>query len=126
MKPEELADEIERLADGVTPGPWAVEPEAIVTRDPVEIGYERRMIADLRYFTIPHVDDNAALIVALRNNLPAILSALRRVEKLEAALTIISKAGPPYQSTGEAYTGVREAALAWAGSAARQALTGEA
>lgn len=49
-----------------------------------------------------------------------------RIAELEGALTLISKAGPPYQTTGEAYTGVREEALAWAGSVARQALTGEA
>jgi hypothetical protein len=121
MKPEELADEIERLADGVTPGPWAVEPEAIVTRDPVEIGYERRMIADLRYFTIPHVDDNAALIVALRNNLPAILSALRRVGKLEAALRGVLSIWDEFGSL-DSTDDDDQAAI----SCARQALTGEA
>lgn len=124
MKPEELADEFEALADGVTPGPWAVEPEAIVTHDPVEVGYERRMIADLRYFTIPHVDANAALIVALRNNLPAILASLRRVEKLEAALQMIIDTRPDDDGS-EYHCGYSDAMIDAAGIA-RQALTGEA
>lgn len=122
-----LADELEGLADGATPGPWVVEPEALVTHDPVEVAYERRMIADLRYFTIPHADGNAALIAAVRNRLPAILSALRRVEKLEAALEPFVSAASVLEKVNRS---IKDGDLINIEMgdlrAARQALTGEA
>lgn len=123
----DLADELEGLAKSATPGPWASEPDAIVTLDPVELDMERRMIADLRYFTLPHVDGNAALIVALRNNLPAILSALRRVEchrcaDIRQRTKEEAEALATLRDRGMKLSEVQDAKA----DAVRQALTGEA
>lgn len=58
---------LERLREQVeaaTPGPWARVIDGLITLDPAEVGMERVLIADLRYFTIPHVEENVALIIS--------------------------------------------------------------
>jgi hypothetical protein len=50
---------------------------------------ETEAICDLRYFHTPDDEANAALIVALVNNLPAILSALEAVPVMKEAMTAL-------------------------------------
>lgn len=75
---------LKRAAEAATPGPWNVDGEFLTTLDPVEQKYERRAIADLRYFHMPRDRDNAHFI-ALAN--PAtILDLISRLEEAEKAL----------------------------------------
>jgi hypothetical protein len=90
-----LADELEGLAERATPGEWA-------WTDDNGVAFPRQwrlcpgvLFADGTSGT-PGGDSidcaNAALIVALRNRLPAILSALRDAGKMREALGRISQA----------------------------------
>lgn len=72
-----LLDQLERRLKEATPGEWAVDGRFIVTRDPIELEYERAAIADLDYFHMPYDRANALLIVEMKNALPALISALR-------------------------------------------------
>ena len=87
-----LADELERLAKEATPGEWRVtEPwsgfsslkagEKLVFGLAAGCDEERRPASEC--------DANAALIVTLRNNLPAILSALRGEQERETAADVV-------------------------------------
>lgn len=97
-----VAEALERLAALATPGPWAYRPEefddwGVVKSPPREVGnYEPPFIlrGHIAQFHDPEVRDeealnehrrnktdpwrwNAELIVALRNNLPTIIAALK-------------------------------------------------
>lgn len=82
-----LADQLASLADKATQGPWCIEDpmpnELWIVQDGKE-SHEWFPLAGLMFpdedehsITGREVNNNAALIVALRNNLPAILEALR-------------------------------------------------
>jgi hypothetical protein len=88
---------LREVAEGATPGPWAVEGDALVTLDPVENEYERRLIADLRYFTIPKADTNARFIQAF--DPPTCLALLDRIEELEARLDKLAVAARTHLAT---------------------------
>ena len=115
-----LADTLSALEKGATAGPWEARP--FEANFPLADWFLTDGAANLS-------DDmsraNAALIVAIRNNLPAILSALRRVEKLEAALREIrdlcSEEGGFSDSE---YVQGREQGQEDAAQIARQALSG--
>jgi len=87
-----LVEELERLAKEATPGEWeAILPGddrgqpactyrgliSLMSTDPAVAVVAKSGLSDPNSW-----QGNAALIVSLRNNLPAILSAMRRVEKL--------------------------------------------
>lgn len=71
-----LADELEGLAKEATPGEWKRMGRYIGTKPSEGFIAETRTLGGTG-------SANAALIVALRNRLPDILVALRRVEELE-------------------------------------------
>jgi len=78
-----LADELERLAKEATPGPWTADVD--YHYGPIVTDPKGDIVAD---YTLWEGDrdearTNAALIANLRNNLPAILSALRQREHQE-------------------------------------------
>lgn len=104
-----LANELEKLAGEATPGPWAYRPDQYddwgVVKSPPERpdGFEYDLRCVLAQFRDPKaLDDetlsahraaktdpwaaNAQLVVTLRNNLPAILGALREREAVVAWL----------------------------------------
>lgn len=76
-----LADELERLAKEATPGEWHLgslnDALFLIDRPP---GYGGT--TSLARLLGKDADANAALIVALRNNLPAIISALSERERM--------------------------------------------
>lgn len=83
---EELAEELERLAAGATQGPWQADLHHTVESAGRTYGWLRggNQLVPLACVTlgvegVPQDEgrSNATLIVALRNNLPAILTALR-------------------------------------------------
>ena len=93
-----LADELERLGKLATGrGPWKVTgglgiegvPDALSDFDPVVIGGLKGGKGQIHFpsygiYSTPgrkEGEANAALIVALRNNLPAIIEALRAQEQ---------------------------------------------
>lgn len=79
-----LADELERLAKEATPGRWqnGIEDlEGVVAPDNPGLGNVVCLPPNKRmYSSSDFWPANAALIVALRNALPEIISALRREE----------------------------------------------
>ena len=95
-----LEDELERLAEKATPGPWDFVTgdmnSDVCVHGP---NHANEMIAELtsslaeklRALSSISTPDaaNAALIVALRNNLPAILEALRTQSLLREALSAL-------------------------------------
>ncbi len=93
----ERVEELERLLADATPQPWAVEGDFMVTRDPVEIEFERCAIADLRYFHLPHDKANSALIAAAVNALPALLSVARTALERPPAVGV----GPLHEMANE-------------------------
>lgn len=91
----ELADELERLATEIEPGPWRV------TNSGGKAAWIMSPHPDLGSTGVCRMDwtrgpdsaaNHAALIVALRNNLPAILSALREREEPCAECAAVSAA----------------------------------
>lgn len=76
---KDLADELERLAKEATPGEWEINHGVIGGGGQDEDG-DRELVADLGFFSAARGEQDAALIVALRNALPQIISALRREE----------------------------------------------
>jgi hypothetical protein len=83
-----MIEELKALAEKATPGPWRVDTFAdmIFSCDVEREKAETEAICDLRYFHTPDDEANAALIVTLVNNLPAILSALEAVPVMKEAL----------------------------------------
>ncbi len=77
-------DKLRAVAEGATPGPWAVDGDFLVTLDPIERDYERCALADLRYFHLPRNDANAAFIAAA--NPAVVLALLSRLDRYEKAL----------------------------------------
>ena len=95
MTTSDLASELEALAKDATPGPWSWTEDngpKMPKQWRIAPGV---LLADCSSGT-PGGDSidraNAALIVGLRNDLPAILSALRKAGEMEAALRFY--AGP--------------------------------
>ena len=97
--PMTLHDELAGLAAKATPGPWGMRGLMVTGFDPDDPSSPW----DVADFDLgaghPHIQDgsNAALIVALRNNLPAILSALNaadEVKRLREALEQIADIEP--------------------------------
>lgn len=114
-----LADELEGLLKDATKGPW--EARLRFGRQTTVSGRQRYPICDTG--TAPYAEannrreeTNAALIVALRNNLPAILSALRDAGKMREALREIAEHPGPHS----------DEAASWRSELARITLTGEA
>lgn len=96
----DLADELERLAKEATPGEWVVDGEDGHCGVYHAENCDRLM--DLGLSDVEPSDDeaNAALIVALRNALPAILSALRgegcsECQAVSAAIGSVEFMDPP-------------------------------
>lgn len=123
MKSEELADELEALAKDAAPLPWSDterdEDEQVVIKDEDNLELATLWHHCVRSLEM-QIHANAALIVALRNNIPDILSSLRRVAELEVALRFY---GDPHEIPSEGPWGVDSTDF---GNVARQALTGEA
>lgn len=83
-----LADELERLGKLATEGPWHVMGGGFGKRPGAPTVYhagdELNFVckcADFATEAPTRNSENAALIVALRNNLPAIIAALREQEQ---------------------------------------------
>jgi hypothetical protein len=74
-----LADELERLAGEATPGPWRVGLWGNGEHVP---GLEHIFLDSIESTIQDVLAEDAALIVALRNALPTILSALREREAI--------------------------------------------
>jgi hypothetical protein len=74
-RPSVVPAGLAELSAKATQGPWRADDEALVTVDPVEVAYERSFIADVRYFTIPKADANAAFIVAAVNYVRSLLAS---------------------------------------------------
>ena len=94
MTTSDLASELEALAKDATPGPWSWTEDngpKMPKQWRIAPGV---LLADCSSGT-PGGDSidraNAALIVGLRNDLPAILSALRKAGEMEAALDGLAK-----------------------------------
>ena len=92
MTTSDLASELEALAKDATPGPWSWTEDngpKMPKQWRIAPGV---LLADCSSGT-PGGDSidraNAALIVGLRNDIPAILSALRKAGEMEAALQTI-------------------------------------
>jgi len=94
MTPEQIA-ELEALAEKATPGPWMSNERGAYS----DFGGESNVIAsadpdDLRRIAAVHNEVNATLIVALVNNLPAILAALKaqqpREDVVERVATVLA------------------------------------
>ena len=128
----DLADELEGLAEKATKGEWANgldDLDCVWSRQPSNDGNVVCLPPETQMeLSLERWPANAALIVALRNNLPLILSALRRVEVMEKALKRLADAADFYginyldtDDLDEVAIELQEATLA-----ARQALTGEA
>jgi hypothetical protein len=108
-----LADELEALAEKATPGPWemdaggtyrreeaqtvmlggpAAKPQRLfdtLNSDVAEIGYDGD--EDGTHYFDCQGQDNFKLIETLVNNLPAIITALRDVERMRVALQAIDR-----------------------------------
>jgi hypothetical protein len=74
-RPSVVPAELAELSAKATQGPWRADDEALVTVDPVEVAYARSFIADVRYFTIPKADANAAFIAATVNYVRSLLAS---------------------------------------------------
>ena len=118
MKPEDLkdatslADKLGGLAEKATAGPWE-QPYA---------GFPAIDAPGREWFITDeggHSENDAALICALRNNLPAILAALRDVERMREALRKIAASAGERGERGTTGDGHQQAI-----QAARQALGG--
>lgn len=88
----DLAEELEALAKGATPGLWTRQDTAADNATLIRSSDGQAFIHCQSYSFRSGPDSrerraNAALIVALRNNLPAILKALRREGELEALVS---------------------------------------
>ena len=84
MTPEQIA-ELEALAEKATPGPWHVQCGAIGVNPWLACSNGTKGNGDyvrghciLNMVAHDEREEDAALIVALRNNLPTILAALRQ------------------------------------------------
>lgn len=82
----ELADELEALSESATAGPWEEENNGGRGSWIGSSGAAKDWAAMSCGNTDEEAEFNAHLIVALRNNLPAILSALRQVEVMRGAV----------------------------------------
>lgn len=96
-----VAEALERLAEKATPGPWEEEYEPMGGDEhPTAIclpGYAGQFgtfiahcshnwndaVAGERRISWKEAESNAALIVALRNNLPTIIEALKALERVD-------------------------------------------
>jgi hypothetical protein len=120
-----LSEELKALAEKATPGPWGAAPVVPMAKNYFYlVGNREGNNAEKEIGTIgpslaPSTEANAALIVALVNNLPAILSALSAVPVMKEALCNINrKASPdPERTMSEASND-----LYWCACEARQAL----
>lgn len=96
-----LADELEKLAGEATAGPWEVNYSSIaIAGSGAAAGYPSvpECIASLNdgeYIENGNYEADATLIVALRNNLDTILSALR---EREAVVAFIRSHGEFYET----------------------------
>lgn len=63
---KETVEELRGLLAKAAPGPWRLEEGRFIAA-------KERLVADCDYFHGPHSDANSALIVAMRNALPALL-----------------------------------------------------
>ena len=105
-----MIEELKALAEKATPGPWEYETgPALEGRHHSVIDQEEVMVCECYEGTEEQQEANAKLIVALVNNLPAILSALSAVPVMKEALEDIMVGGnhlalligadhPPYTS----------------------------
>lgn len=112
-----LADKLEGLAEKAT-GPWEIALKRFSPRL-----YILRKDATLDEEAVAEVidSDKAALIVELHNALPAIITALRDVERMREALDAIARIPP---ITGSGQNQVRRVTLDGCIEIARQALGG--
>lgn len=74
--------EIRSRREKATPGEWSVEDDFLVTFDPVENEYERRTIADTRYFRLPYADANAAFIASAPSDIDWLIARVEALRKL--------------------------------------------
>jgi hypothetical protein len=95
-----LADELEGLADCATPGPWANgfdDLDCVWSREPSNDGNVVCLPPEsMMELSVERWPANADLIIALRNNLPTILSALRDAGKMREALQQIAASCGPH------------------------------
>ena len=89
---KDLADELERLAKEATPGEWQAENAGGRGSWIGNANHETSWAAMSCGNSDAEAEANAALIVALRNALPQILSALRGEAELKAS--VIAFAAP--------------------------------
>ncbi len=97
----ETIAELERLDSAATHGPWKWDKSAsdggapVLTASGCWRGPTRARVVAKAYFhdgsEDPEVHGNAALIVTLRNAVPALLAAARRVAELERELAQMRK-----------------------------------
>jgi hypothetical protein len=79
------ADELRRLHEAATEGPWLID-----TRDPDTLRYEESpgnhpIVCETREFENPAHPGDARLIAALRNAAPRLIALLEAAERLGAA-----------------------------------------
>lgn len=87
-------DELRKLAEAATGGTWIAAPYSSVVGAPIVAAPTGRSIASVTYFALgegfkKHDEEsaaNAALIVYLRNNVPAILSQADEIARLRKRL----------------------------------------
>ena len=78
-----VLDELERLENAATPGEWSLEGEITVIADD-EDGFKPWFVCEATSdcgYERDHAGDNAALIAASRNALPALLRLARVAEQ---------------------------------------------
>jgi hypothetical protein len=87
-----MIEELRTLAGKATPGPWDARKDRTVAADGVPL---------FRCYADRNETANAALIVALVNNLPAILTALTAASKLEVAKEALRKSQQGWENVVE-------------------------
>jgi hypothetical protein len=102
-----MIEELRTLEEKATPGPWGAVPMVpTATNYFYLVGNRDGNNAEKEIGTIgpslaPSTEANAALIVALVNNLPAILSALTAASKLEVAKKALRKSQQGWENVVE-------------------------
>ena len=107
--PRETLDEIKRLHAEATPGPWEWDDDHRDANDKPLPGREHETVNHVSTYEHGHITEfcepkNGRLIAFVRNNLPALIEAAERTEKLEAALLRALECLDDENTEGEDYT----------------------
>lgn len=91
---EELLQELRRLLEAATPGPWLFNKDARGGEEDPSVTFEHESLGTTPVFCDPPfwVMGDGRLIVALRNAAPALLAAAARLKETEARCEALRKA----------------------------------